>query len=75
MSISEASAWQNWYPCRSLMIFLTQFLYQAVYPENPEEIQVIVGSMNMGYDSLPRKSVFIVWSTTKVVIICLKLDS
>ena len=29
--------------------FLTQFLCQAMYQENPEGTQVIVGSMNMGY--------------------------
>ena len=34
-------------------IFLTQFLYQAMYPENPEGTQVIVGSMKMGHDIYP----------------------
>ena len=32
-------------------VLTTQFLCQAVYPENPDGTQVIVGSMNMGYDS------------------------
>ena len=35
-------------------VFLTQFLYQAIgtmYPENPEETQVNVDSINMGYIS------------------------
>jgi len=32
-------------------IFNTIFVSSHLYPENPEETQVIVGSMNMGYIS------------------------
>ena len=42
-----------------MTVFLnTSFVYQAnniMYPENPEETQVIVGSMNMGYDIYPAQ--------------------
>ena len=31
-------------------LFKTIFLSSHMYPENPEGTQVIVGSMNMGYD-------------------------
>ena len=37
--------------CNHQLFFKTQFLCQThMYPENPEGTQVIVGSMNMGYD-------------------------
>ena len=29
-------------------------LSSHIYPENPEETQVIIGSMNMGYDIYPK---------------------
>ena len=34
-----------------IIIFNTIFVSSHMYPENPEETQVIIGSMNMGYIS------------------------
>ena len=36
-----------------VFFFNTIFVSSHMYPENPEGTQVIVGSMNMGYDIYP----------------------